>query len=102
VVDGANRWQRFWRITFPLLRPAVVINLMLAIIGGLKLFDQVWVMTSGGPGYASETMSTLIYKNAFQFGEYGYSVAMALVLTVFVAVLSGAQYRLLFVRRGAR
>lgn len=98
VVDGANRWQLFRRVTFPLLRPAVVINLMLSIIGGLKLFDQVWVMTSGGPGHASDTMSTLIYQNAFQFGEFGYSVAMALVLTVFVAVLSGAQYRLLFAR----
>lgn len=102
VVDGADRWQRFWRVTFPLLRPAVVINLMLSVIGGLKLFDQVWVMTGGGPGHASETMSTLIYKNAFQFGEYGYSVAMALVLTLFVAILSGAQYRLLFARQGLR
>ena len=102
VVDGTNPWQRFWHVTFPLLRPAVVINLMLSVIGGLKLFDQVWVMTSGGPGDASQTMSTLIYQNAFQFGEYGYSVAMALILTMFVAILSGAQYRLLFARRGLR
>ena len=102
VVDGASSWQRFWHVTFPLLRPAFVINMMLSVIGGLKLFDQVWVMTSGGPGYASQTMSTLIYQNAFQFGEYGYSVAMALVLTVFVAILSGGQYWLLSARRGLR
>jgi raffinose/stachyose/melibiose transport system permease protein len=55
----------------------------------------VWVMTGGGPGNATDTLSTLIYKNAFQFNEFAYSVALAIVLTVFVAVISGGQYRLL-------
>jgi raffinose/stachyose/melibiose transport system permease protein len=95
AVDGAGGWQWFRHILLPLLAPATTINLMLSIIGGLKLFDQVWVMTAGGPGTATETLSTLIYKNAFQFNEYAYSVALAIVLTVFVAVISGGQYRLL-------
>jgi raffinose/stachyose/melibiose transport system permease protein len=99
AVDGAGPVRRFWRITVPLLRPAITINLMLSIIGGLKLFDQVWVMTAGGPGDATETLSTLIYRNAFQFGEFSYSIALAIVLTVFVAVISGGQYRLLEGRR---
>ncbi|GII56002.1 sugar ABC transporter permease [Planotetraspora thailandica] len=94
-VDGASDWRRLRHIILPLLAPATTINLMLSIIGGLKLFDQVWVMTGGGPGTATETLSTLIYKNAFQFNEYAYSVALAIVLTVFVAVISGGQYRLL-------
>ncbi|MFI0350181.1 carbohydrate ABC transporter permease [Actinomadura sp. 9N407] len=95
AVDGAGAWQRFRSIVLPLLAPAMTINLMLSIIGGLKLFDQVWVMTGGGPGDSTETLSTLIYKNAFQFNEYGYSVAMAIVLTVFVALISSGQYGLL-------
>jgi raffinose/stachyose/melibiose transport system permease protein len=95
AVDGAGHIRRFWYVTRPLLAPALTVNLMLSIIGGLKLFDQVWVLTNGGPGTSTETLSTLIYKNAFQFGEFAYSTALALILTVFVAVVSGAQYRLL-------
>lgn len=95
AVDGAGAWRRFRSVVLPLLAPAMTINLMLSIIGGLKLFDQVWVLTSGGPGNATETLSTLLYKNAFQFNEYGYSVAIAIVLTVFVAVISSGQYGLL-------
>jgi raffinose/stachyose/melibiose transport system permease protein len=95
AVDGAGPVRRFRHVVLPLLAPAITINLMLSIIGGLKLFDQVWVMTGGGPGNATDTMSTLIYKNAFQFDEFAYSVALAIVLTVFVAVISGGQYRLL-------
>ncbi|MGH3500644.1 MAG: carbohydrate ABC transporter permease [Nocardioidaceae bacterium] len=95
TVDGAGPVQRFWYIVRPMLAPAITINLMLSIIGGLKLFDQVYILTGGGPGHASETLSTLIYKNAFQFNEFGYGVALALVLAIFVAFISGAQYRLL-------
>ena len=94
-VDGAGPFRRFFSIIRPELAPAITINLMLSIIGGLKLFDQVWVMTGGGPGGATDTMSTLIYKNAFQFGDFGYGIAMALVLTILVAVLSAGQYALL-------
>ena len=99
-LDGAGPVRRFWSITRPFLAPAFTITMMLSLIGGLKLFDQVWVMTGGGPGGATETISTLIYKNAFQFGAFGYSTAMALVLTGFVAVMSLVQYRVL-ARQGA-
>lgn len=92
LVDGAGPVRRFWSVVRPELAPAITINLMLSIIGGLKLFDQVWVMTGGGPGTATDTMSTLIYKNAFQFSDFGYGIAMALVLTAFVAVISAGQY----------
>lgn len=95
TVDGAGAFRRFWYVTRPLLAPAITVNLMLSIIGGLKLFDQVWVLTNGGPGYATETLSTLIYRQAFQFGEFAYGTALALLLAVFVAVVSAGQYRLL-------
>lgn len=97
AVDGAGPVSRFWYVTRPLLAPAITINLVLSIIGGLKIFDQVWVMTGGGPGRATETLSTLLYKEAFQFGAFGYSVTLALILTAFVAVIAGLQYT--FLRR---
>ncbi|CAL9394448.1 Melibiose_raffinose_stachyose import permease protein MelD [Streptomyces sp. enrichment culture] len=92
AMDGAGPVRRFWSVIRPMLAPAVTINLMLSIIGGLKLFDQVWVMTQGGPGGATDTLSTVIYKQAFQFNKYGYSIAMGLVLTLFVIIVSGVQY----------
>lgn len=95
AIDGAGPIRRFWSVVRPLLAPAITINLMLSLIGGLKLFDQVFVMTQGGPGGATETISTLIYANAFSLGRFGYASALAVVLAIFVAVASLIQYRLL-------
>ncbi|WP_405529001.1 sugar ABC transporter permease [Streptomyces canus] len=94
-IDGAGPVRRFWSVTRPLLAPAFTVNLMLSIIGGIKLFDQVYALTGGGPGHATDTLSTLIYKDAFTLGEFGYSIALAVVLTVIVAVVSTGQYLLL-------
>ena len=92
AIDGAGAVRRFWSVTRPLLAPAFTINMMLSIIGGLKLFDQVYALTGGGPGHATDTLSTLIYKDAFTLGEFGYSIALAVVLTVVVSVASTGQY----------
>jgi raffinose/stachyose/melibiose transport system permease protein len=92
MMDGGGPVRRFWSVTRPLLAPAFTINLMLSIIGGIKLFDQVYALTGGGPGHATDTISTLIYKDAFTLGEFGYSIALAVVLTVIVAVASTGQY----------
>ncbi|MFM9699673.1 carbohydrate ABC transporter permease [Streptomyces europaeiscabiei] len=92
AMDGAGPIRRFWSVTRPLLAPALTINLMLSIIGGIKLFDQVYALTGGGPGHATDTISTLIYKDAFTLGEFGYSIALAVVLTIIVAVVSSGQY----------
>lgn len=92
ALDGAGPVRRFWSVTRPLLAPAFTINLMLSIIGGIKLFDQVYALTGGGPGHATDTLSTLIYKDAFTLGEFGYSIALAVVLTIIVAIASTAQY----------
>jgi len=100
AMDGAGPVRRFWSVTRPLLAPAFTINLMLSIIGGIKLFDQVYALTGGGPGHATDTMSTLIYKDAFTLGEFGYSIALAVILTIVVAVASTGQYLLL--SRGER
>jgi raffinose/stachyose/melibiose transport system permease protein len=95
AIDGSGAVRRFWSIIRPLLAPAVTINLMLSIIGGIKLFDQVYALTGGGPGHATDTISTLIYKDAFTLGEFGYSIALAVVLTIIVAVVSAGQYSVL-------
>jgi raffinose/stachyose/melibiose transport system permease protein len=91
LIDGAGRFQRFRHVTWPLLAPALTVNLMLSTIGGLKLFDQVYAATSGGPGHATETLSTVLYKQAFVYGSFGYSTAIALVLALFVAAVSLVQ-----------
>lgn len=95
AIDGAGPIRRFWAIVRPLLAPSITINVMLSLIGGLKLFDQVFIMTQGGPGGATNTISTLIYSNAFSLGRFGYAAALAVVLSIFVAVASLIQYRLL-------
>ncbi len=90
-IDGAGPFWRFWNITFPLIAPATTINLVLSTIGGLKLFDHVFALTEGGPGFASETLSTMIYDQAFVFGYFGYSTAVALVLTLIISALALVQ-----------
>jgi raffinose/stachyose/melibiose transport system permease protein len=92
AIDGGGPVRRFWSVIRPLLAPAITVNLMLSIIGGIKLFDQVFALTGGGPGHATDTISTLIYKDAFALGEFGYSIALAVVLTIIVAVVSSGQY----------
>jgi len=87
-MDGASASTKFRLITFPLLAPAVTINVVLSTVNGLKLFDQVFVLTNGGPGYATETLSTLVYKTSFIVGEFGYATAIASAMTVFVAAVS--------------
>ncbi|MEU6201221.1 sugar ABC transporter permease [Streptomyces sp. NPDC047061] len=100
ALDGAGPVRRFWYIVRPMLAPAFTINLMLSLIGGFKLFDQVFVMTQGGPGGATDTISTLIYKNAFQLGRFSYGAALAVVLSLFVAAASAFQYRMISKNEG--
>ena len=94
-LDGAGPWRRWWYIIRPELAPSITITTMLSLIGGLRLFDQVFVLTGGGPAGLTETMSTLLVKHAFSFGEYGYGMAMALALSVLVTVLASAQFAVL-------
>ncbi|MEJ3746729.1 sugar ABC transporter permease [Actinomycetes bacterium KLBMP 9797] len=98
TIDGAGAFSRFRYVVWPLLAPSTTITVMLSTIGGLKLFDQIFAATSGGPGYATETLSTVLYKQAFVFGRYGYSTAVALVLALFVAAVSLIQIRQLRAR----
>lgn len=89
-IDGASPWRRFRDVTLPLLAPAITINVALSLINGLRTFDQVLAMTGGGPGYATETVSTVIYKQ-FANGEYAYSTALAVELTIAIVAFSALQ-----------
>jgi raffinose/stachyose/melibiose transport system permease protein len=95
ALDGAGYWKRFWYVTRPLLAPAITINLMIGLIGGLKIFDQIISLTNGGPGNQTQTISTLILQIFSTFGEYGRSAALAVVLAIGVGILSLIQFRVL-------
>lgn len=95
AMDGANAVQRFRYITWPLLRTPLAINLTLSVITSLKLFDQVLATTQGGPGYSTQTLSTLLYNEAFLFNHYGYGIALGLIVFLLVMIITFAQMRLL-------
>lgn len=85
-IDGATKWQNFLYVTLPLSRPATATVIILSFIGGLRTFDLIWAMTRGGPGFASDTVATVIYKQ-YQAGFYGLSTAGNVVLFVLIGVL---------------
>jgi raffinose/stachyose/melibiose transport system permease protein len=85
-VDGASRANSFWHITLPLSRPAIASVITLSLIGGLRSFDLIWAMTGGGPGFASDVIASVIYKQ-YQAGFYGLSTAGSVVLFLLVTAI---------------
>lgn len=85
-IDGANYWSRFRHIVFPLLAPAFTVNVLLSMIGSMKVFEMVMVLTEGGPGYTTEVFYTYI-RNMFSSGEFGYATAVNVVLFVLVTAV---------------
>jgi multiple sugar transport system permease protein len=93
-LDGASAWQRFVHVTFPAISPTVFFVTVTGTIGILQSFDQVWVMTRGGPAFASATYMLYIYITGFQYFRMGYACAMAWLLGIVVLVVTWAQFRL--------
>ncbi len=85
-VDGGGAWTKFRNITLPLSTPATFTVILLSLIGGLRSFDLIWTMTKGGPGFASDVIASVIYKQ-YQAGFYGLSTAGNVVLFVVVAAI---------------
>jgi raffinose/stachyose/melibiose transport system permease protein len=85
-VDGAGAWDNFRRIVLPLARPATVTVIILSLIGGLRSFDLIWAMTRGGPGFTSDVIASVIYKQ-YQAGFYGLSTAGNVVLFIVVTAI---------------
>ncbi|WP_425508497.1 carbohydrate ABC transporter permease [Streptomyces roseirectus] len=94
-MDGANAWQRLWRVTLPVIRPTILTNLMLITLQTLSVFGLIYTMTRGGPGNKSETLPIFMYQQAFQNSLIGYGTAIALVLLVVGALFSVVYIRLL-------
>lgn len=85
-IDGATRWQQFWRITLPLVWPATVTVVTLSLISGLRYFELIWAMTGGGPGFASDVVASTIFKQ-YQAGFYGLATAGNVVLFAMIALI---------------
>ena len=94
ATDGASAVQRFWRIILPMSRPAITTVIILALIGGLRSFDLIWAMTRGGPGFTSDVIASVIYKQ-YQAGFYGLSTAGNVVLFLLVTVIVFPLFRYL-------
>ncbi|MCP2324523.1 multiple sugar transport system permease protein [Hamadaea flava] len=93
-LDGASAWRRLRSITLPLLSPSLFFVTVISLINGFQVFDQVWVMTGGGPGGASSVVVEQIVRYAFSYGRVGYASAMSIVLFAIILVVTVAQLRL--------
>lgn len=99
-IDGANAWQSFWKITFPLIGAFFTINLVLTLKNAFNTFDQVVALTGGGPDSKTETVTYLIYKGGLTGGEYAYQTANAVMFFIVLAVIAFIQLGIS--RRGER
>lgn len=99
-VDGASSWIIFWRITLPLLRPLILIVLIFRTIDAFRVFDTIYVLTGGGPGNSTETLSIYAYKVLFQSLQFGYGSTLAVMMFVCVGAITIVYARLL--QRGWR
>jgi multiple sugar transport system permease protein len=95
LIDGSTPWQTFRHVTLPLLKPAILIALLLRTMDLLRVFDQIFILTEGGPGSATETISLYIYRTAFRFGDFGYAAAMSFILLIVTNAISLLYIRLL-------
>jgi multiple sugar transport system permease protein len=96
LVDGASGWQVFWHVTLPLMRPTLVVAALFRMIDGLKVFDIVYVMTEGGPGFASETLNLYVFQTSFKYLHLGYASAL---IVIFFSLILGLSLLTLRVRR---
>ncbi len=84
-IDGAGAWRLFWRITLPLLRPSILVALLFRTLDAVRIFDLPFVLTGGGPGYATETLSIYAYRTLFTNLDFGYGATLA--FGMFLAVM---------------
>jgi multiple sugar transport system permease protein len=103
-IDGANAWQRFWHVTLPLLKPALLTALLFRTIDAFRVFDLVFVMTQGGPGDATQVIQFYGYKTLFTEGQVGYGTSISMAVFATILFLSFFYIRTVgstLLRRGA-
>lgn len=96
AVDGANPWQRFWQIRLPLLRPAILVALIVRTVDAFRVFDIVYIITSGGPAYKTLTITYLTYLNSFAFGKQGIGAALSFLISAFTIGMALLYIRFLY------
>ena len=99
LIDGASQWQMFWKITYPLVLPFLVVALIMRTIDALKVFETIWVICNGGPGTASEVLNVYLYAQAFAYNQVGTASA---VVVVFFAIIVALSLVLLWARQKAK
>jgi ABC-type sugar transport system permease subunit len=95
-IDGASAWQKLRNITLPLLKSVMIVCLVMRAAGAIKVFDQIYVLTGGGPGTSTETFSILLHRKAFAEFNFGYSSALAIVLAIIVGIICWFAVRSLY------
>ncbi len=95
VVDGANRWKIFWRVTLPLMMPQLVIVLLVRSMDAFRVFDIIYIMTSGGPADSTKVISYFTYLEAFSYMRQGRAAALTYLMVLFIGVLAFIYIRLL-------
>ena len=98
-IDGASRWQAFWSVTLPQIRPVLLICVVLQSIWAVKVFDLIYVLTKGGPADGTVTLNFLAYRSAFNFGDLGYGSALANLLFIIMFVAALVYVRILGAQR---
>jgi len=93
-MDGANDWQKFWRITLPMIKPTTVFIIVMEVIHGFMVFDLIYTMTNGGPGFSTTVIVQYIYQKAFVEGDMGYASAIGTVFFLIIMVLTAIQLRI--------
>ena len=92
-IDGAGPIRKFFSITFPMIMPSVTTNLFINLIGCMKCFEYVYIMTSGGPNHATETLATYMYNTSFGQSQPAYGCAISVVLFILIAIIAVAQVK---------
>ncbi|MDD3339228.1 MAG: sugar ABC transporter permease [Lachnospiraceae bacterium] len=87
-IDGANIWQRFWKIDLPMLSSQIKLTITLAIINAVQVFDTVYILTKGGPGTATLTPSVVLYEQGFTYKKMGYSSAIGVIMFAIIIILT--------------
>lgn len=88
AIDGATSWQSFSRITLPIIRPVLLVALLFRLLDALKIFDIIFILTNGGPGYSTETFPFYLYQQSFIYGRFGYSAAASYLFLIVVVIIT--------------
>ena len=97
-IDGASGWQRFSRITVPMLMPAILVALMFRYVFAFRIFSEVWLLTGGGPARQTEVLATYLYRHAFRYQEFGIASAIGWLMVIATMLIAAGYLRTMYKR----